>query len=86
MSQNLDGKLMQKRSFWSHFNARAPTLRGLGDTKDVTMGEPGTSGVARGGSGALFFGPRWLFGGAGSAKGRRREVQGRQKRPKGAQK
>ena len=86
MSQNLDGKFMQKNSFSSHFGARAPTLRGLGDTKDVTMGKPGTSGVARGGSGALFFGPRRLFGGPGSAKGRPREVQGRQKRPKGGQK
>ena len=69
---------MQKVSFSSNFGARAPTLRGLGDTKDVTMGEPGTSGVARGGSRAFFFGPWRLFGGPGSAKGRPREVQGRQ--------
>ena len=40
-------EIMQRRRFGNNFAARAPTQRGLGDTKDVTIDEAGTSGVGR---------------------------------------
>ena len=38
---------MQRSRFGSHLAAQAPTHRVPGDTKDVTIDEAGTSGVAR---------------------------------------
>ena len=69
---------MQRRSFWSHFAVQAPTQRGLGDTKDVTIDEAGTSGVPREVRERLFS----VCGGFLAALGAPRVVQERPREAK----
>ena len=79
------GEIMRICRFWSNFEAWAPTQIGLGDTKDVTIDEAGTSGAprevwerlfsARGGFWAALGAPRVV-------QERPREAKSNQKKPK----